>query len=48
MDYLGTNLTAGGGPVRRALTHAQVMIGLGHGRHGGMAAADDDEAPGIG
>ena len=32
-------------PVRRALMHALVMIGLGM---GGMAAADDDEAPGIG
>jgi len=32
-------------PLRRALTHALVMIGLGV---GGMAAVDADEAPGIG
>ena len=32
-------------PVRRALTRALVMIGLGV---GGMAAVDADEAPGIG
>jgi len=30
-------------PLRRALTHALVMIGFGM---GGMAAADDDEAAG--
>ncbi|MBU1394903.1 MAG: hypothetical protein KKE84_02010 [Gammaproteobacteria bacterium] len=34
-------------PLRRALTHALVMIGLGLGV-GGMAAVDADEAPGIG
>jgi hypothetical protein len=32
-------------PLRRALTHALVMIGLGV---GGVAAVDEDEAPGIG
>ncbi len=32
-------------PLRRALTHALAMIGLGV---GGMAAVDDAEAPGIG
>jgi hypothetical protein len=32
-------------PLRRALIHALVMIGLGV---GGVAAVHDDEAPGIG
>ena len=32
-------------PVRRAMKHALAMIGLGV---GGVAAVDDDEAPGIG
>jgi len=32
-------------PLRRALIHALAMIGLGV---GGVAAVDDDEAPGIG
>jgi hypothetical protein len=32
-------------PMRRAMTHALSMIGLGI---GGVAAVDDDEAPGIG
>jgi hypothetical protein len=32
-------------PLRRALIHALVMIGLGM---GGVAAVDDDAVPGIG
>ena len=32
-------------PLRRAMMHALAMFGLGM---GGVAAVDDDEAPGIG